>query len=316
MSFSSDVKSEISVIEDASACCSHAMCYAMLLFGKSFSSKSITSLFEKQITAEKFASLIEAEVGFSPDIIRTEGKKYKVIINDPLRIQKIYDAFSFSKSDIKKRINMGNLQNLSQDDEIYNCCFRAFIRGAFLSCGTVSDPLKSYHLEFVVPYKQLSMDFQRLLKDCDIYAKIANRRGVCVLYIKDSSQIENILNIIGATRAELKLIDIKVQKSVKNKVNRSNNFEYANISRTASAAAEHFLLIDKIRENKTFDLLPDDLKKLVELRRENPDASLMALGEMFEPKISRSAVNYKFKRLKDFSKKSKNQLAEELAENQ
>ena len=308
MTFSSYVKNELASNEPPLACCRHAMCYGMLLFGKSFSKRSISFLAENKKIIDIYLSLLFDQTGIEPEVSITKGNKYKISITDPLLTDKILDAFYCSPTDIKKRINLGNLQNLSTEDEIYNCCNRAFLRGAFLACGSMTDPEKNYHLEFVVPYRQLSLDLQALLKDSDIPSGIADRRGVNIIYIKDSTDIENLLNIMGATMSELRFIDVKVHKSVINKVNRENNFEIANISRTATAAADHLSVIEVIRRNGTFDLLSDDLKHLCEVRLSNPDASLSDLSEMFDPPLSRSAVNYRFKKLKAFSKKSREEI--------
>ena len=312
MTFSSQVKNELAESENVSVCCDHAMCYGMLLFGKSFSAYSISFLAEHKNIIDRYVSLLLKETGVKAKVERTNGKKYKVLLTDQNMISSVMDAFSCSGTDIKKRINMGNLQNLTTEDEVYNCCYRAFLRGAFLACGSITDPEKNYHLEYVVPYKQLSLDLQMLLKDCGISAKITNRRGVNIVYIKDSTDIENLLNMMGAPMSELKFIDVKVHKSFINKLNRENNFEIANITRTAAAAADQLNIIGIIRKKGTFNYLDDDIKTIAVAREENPDASLTELANMFDPPLSRSAVNYKFKKLKDFSKKSREDIIKDL----
>lgn len=308
MTFSAQVKQEIINNASQAPCCIHAMCYGMLLFGKYFSRIQISMLTENGFVAEQYVKLLENETGIKTDVIVTEAENYKINIETRSVIRKIYDCFSVPENEIKKRINRGNLQNLCLDDEIDNCCDRAFLAGAFLSCGTISDPQKSYHVEYVVPHKQLSIDLVKVLSDNGIPSRVIGRRGVYVVYIKDSSAIENFLNLIGAPNAELQLIQVKVEKSVKNRINRENNFEFANIARTAVAVAEQIAAIEQIKKNDTYEFLPDDLKQTAELRVEFQDKSLSALGEEFNPPISRSAVNCKLKRIIAFSKKTREEL--------
>lgn len=308
MTFSEKVKQELVSVSHTAECCRHAMCYGMLLFGKSFTRSSISVLSENEIVAKRYVELLKEETGIEAQIIVTDANNYKINITDKEEIKKIYDCFSVSDKELKKRINRGNLQNLCQSEEIDNCCDRAFIAGVFLVCGNVSDPKRGYHVEFVVPYKQLSLDLLKVLKDNRISANVIDRRGVNVVYIKDSTAIENLLNLMGAPIAELELIQVKVEKSVINRINRANNFEFANIARTANAAAEQMSAIETIYEKGTFEYLPEDLKQVAELRNEYPDSSLSALGEMFDPPLSRSSVNYKLKRLIAFSKKSREEL--------
>lgn len=308
MSFSAQVKQELINNASSAKCCEHAMSYGMLLFGKSFSRMQISLLTEGSFVADHYVKLLESETGIKADIIVTDAENYKICIEKRSEIRKIFDCFSYSENELKKRINRGNLQNLCQDEEIDNCCDRAFLAGAFLVCGTISDPKKSYHVEYVVPHKQLSMDLVKVLGDNGIPAGLIARRGVYVVYIKDSSAIENLLNLMGAPNAELQLMQVKIEKSVINRINRENNFECANIARTASAAADQISAIGKLYENDLFDLLPEDIKLTVTLRMENPESSLSDLGKLYNPPISRSAVNYRIKRAIKFSTKTREEL--------
>ncbi|MBQ8028689.1 MAG: DNA-binding protein WhiA [Clostridia bacterium] len=302
MSFSSDVKQELTAIKDIPSCCLHAMTYGMLLFGRAFNSRNISIMTEHECVAQMYCSLINKDIGVSVKINQSSAGKYSINIENKETINKILSSFSVNGNESVTRINRGNLLNEHEDDslEILNCCNSAFLRGAFLSCGTITDPNKGYHLEFVVPFKILSMDLMKILTEYGISAKHMLRRGVNVIYIKESESIEDLLNIIGAKLSAFEIMNIKIYKDIRNTVNRQTNFSFANISRTAGAACKQIDEIEKLKEKGWFSRLDEDLQSFAELRIENPEASLRELGEMCDPPISRSAVNHKLKKISNF----------------
>ena len=157
----------------------------------------------------------------------------------------------------------------------------ALLRGAFLACGTLTDPEKDYHLEFVVPYRYISRDLAKLLHEWNLAPKQLERKGSHVVYCKDSERIEEILTLMGAQNAALELMGIKMYKDMRNNINRKINFETANISRTANAAAEQVYAIETILEHAGLESLPEELKEIALLRLENPEMSLRELGRRF-----------------------------------
>ena len=219
------------------------------------------------------------------------------ILADDTR-KSVLTSFSCTGTERMHRIDRGNLTNEAADcDENTSCCDAAFLRGVFLSCGTASDPNKSYHLEFVVPYKTLSLDLMKILNEYGIKAKHMVRRYVNVIYIKDSESIEELLAMMGAHISAMEIMNIKIYKDVRNLTNRRNNFETANIMRTADASFDQLNAIRKLKEIGALVDLSDDLKQIALLRLDNPDASLREIGDMCEPKMSRSAVNHRLKKL-------------------
>lgn len=299
MSFSSNVKQELSKIEDMPPCCAHAMTYGLLLFGRSFNYSGISIMTEHECVAEKYSEMIKQETSVFPDFRVSKAGKYTVSINDQTGMAEVFDRFSLSGNEAVMRINRGNLLNESSGDpsEDWNCCNGAFLRGAFLSCGTISDPNKGYHLEFVVPFRTLSLDLMKMLTEYDLKAKFMTRRGVNVIYLKDSESIEDLLNIMGAKNSAFEIMDIKIIKDVRNSANRKSNFSVANISRTVKASYDQVEAFQKLIDCGVYDKLDAGMKHFINLRIENPDASLRELGEMYDPPLSRSAVNYKIKRL-------------------
>lgn len=298
MSFSGEIKEELMKIEDMPECCLHAMAYGMLLFGRSFDHNEISFLTDNISVGGKYTEMIEKISGVKPYTHISEAGKMTCEVMSEQEREKILDIFSTTGKERVKRIDRGNLLNeCADEDESINCCDAAFLRGAFLSCGTASDPNKSYHIEFVVPYKTLSQDLLRILSDYGLKAKHMVRRYINVIYIKDSESIEDLLTIMGATNASLSIMNIKIYKDMRNRTNRLNNFENANLDKTAAAAYDQISAIEKLKNNGGFALLSEDLKEIAELRIENEEASLREIGEMCTPPLSRSAVNHRLKKL-------------------
>ncbi len=310
MSFSAEVKKELSSIENIAPCCRHAMAYGMLLFGRSFNSREISITTEHECVAKKYAELLKECTGTEAELSLSQKGKYSIHLTESNLIKNVLGTFYIDDGFTISRINRANLLNENEDkeSEILNCCNGAFLRGAFLSCGTITDPNKSYHLEFVVPFKTLSLDLMKILSEYDLKAKHMTRRGVNVIYLKDSCCIEDLLNIMGAKLSAFEIMNIKIYKDIRNTTNRQTNFSCANISRTVSASIEQSAAIEKMIKNNTFSILPLELQEFAKLRLDNPEASLRELGEMTAPPISRSAVNHRLKKLIAFSQKNADEI--------
>lgn len=174
------------------------------------------------------------------------------------------------------------------------------LRGAFLTCGTVNNPSKGYHLEFVVPYTNLSRDLERFIADCDelsVSPKRITRNSTQVIYFKDSESIEDILAAMGAVNSCLELMGVKMYKDMRNNVNRKLNFENANLDKTIDAATKQIEAIEHIKKTVGLSYLSDELRELAVLRTDNPDMSLRELGESLKSPLSRSGVNHRLKKL-------------------
>ncbi len=295
MSFSSGVKEELLNLEIENSCCERSLVYGMLLFGRAFDMRGISMLTDSRGVAEKYLDLVEKVTGVKPSCTVTPSGKFILSVDDPGDRAKVFASFNLTGYETPLRINRSVLTNEADDEN--NCCFSSFIRGAFLSCGTVCDPNKMYALEFVVSYMNLSEDLKTLLKEMGIEPKIIQRRGARVVYYKDSSRIEDVLTIMGAMESSLEIMGIKVYKDVRNRINRKTNFETANISRTVTAAVDQIEKIEYISEKMGLSMLSEDLQKMAKLRTENPDMSLRELGEQFDPPISRSGANHKLSKL-------------------
>lgn len=299
MSFTGDVKTELSENYIMNETSQKAFTYGFLLFGKSFSARSIKCSSDYECVIKCFAQSVYELTGVKPVVNKLKSGKYTMRILTSVDRKKVIEAFDHSVNDISLRINHG----FFEDDE----CYGAFIKGVFLACGTVSNPDKNYHLEFVVPHIKLSQDLMKILNDLDLNAKYILRKYSNVIYIKDSEHIEDILTMMGAVNSSLYIMGIKVQKDVRNKINRQMNFESANMSRSIEAGLVQVRAIEIIQKKQGLESLPVELKELAILRLENPDMSLKELGASLSSPISRSGVNHRLEKIISIAEKFKEQ---------
>ncbi len=289
MSFSQDVKSELALLTDLSDCCMRAEAYGMLLFGKYYSQNRIGLLTENKNVANAYSHFCKTCTEVKPRLTKTKAGNYSLSVTFPRDIDKIMKSFGQSKQNVTLRINRANFED--------DCCYAAFLRGVFLSCGTIADPMKNYHLEFVIPFLKITNDFATLLGDMGLSPKIVERGNSYVVYFKDSENIEDFLTLIGAQSSSLELMGVKMMKDVRNKINRKINFETANISRTVNAAMAQITAIEKIEKVKGLSWLPVQLKEIAIIRKENPDMSLDEIRNELGGEISRSGVNHRLNKL-------------------
>lgn len=177
------------------------------------------------------------------------------------------------------------------------CCREAFLRGAFLASGSMSDPNKSYHLEFVTQNARAADIVCQLLSDMDIAAKITVRKNSFVVYIKDSESIASLLGIMGAGSQMMEIYNIKIEREIRNNTNRLTNCDTANIDKTTAAAQRQIKAIQHIKKTIGFENIPETLSEIALLRLENPEASLKELGQMLSSPIGKSGVNHRLERI-------------------
>lgn len=294
MSFSSDVKQELASIQIFSACCSRAQAYGLVLFAH-FSPAEISISTENRTVLELYSNAIRDICGTQLELNSEAAKKVIAFLADKKDRATVYDYFGHSMRDANLRINRSNLSD--------ECCNAAFLRGAFLVCGTITNPAKNYHLELVVPHKRLCLDMITLMQEMELEPKYIFRKGNHIIYFKDSESIEDILTSTGATMASLEFMGIKMEKDVKNSVNRKLNFEMSNLSKTIDAASAQVEAIKKIDKKVGLSSLPEKLREIAQLRIDNPEESLSELGSMLSEPISRSGVNHRLQRLIDIADK-------------
>ena len=296
MSFSSNLKNEIISIENENECCNHAFAYGMLLFSREFSLYDISLYTEHEGVANIYEDILIGICGVTPKVTKSDAGKFRIEVITKEDREKVLDIFGYDKKTGSLRLNWSNISDL--------CCKNAFLRGAFLSCGTINDPQKSYHMEFVIPYMNLFKDFKRFLDDyiadndeLKIIPKSIVRNANYIIYFKDSEAIEELLTLMGAYNSSLEIMGVKIYKDVRNNVNRRLNFETANLDKTLDAATKQIDAIKHIKETVGEKYLSEELQELAELRLQNPDMSLRELGEKLSTPISRSGVNHRLQKI-------------------
>ncbi|MCL2253012.1 MAG: DNA-binding protein WhiA [Lachnospiraceae bacterium] len=287
MSFSAEIKSELSNLIPTGRHCRLAEMAAIL-----YSSGAV----------------ISHQNGKPEIIITTDNevikRKYFTLLKKAFNIEadteKVLQAL---------RINRGNEPTYDLSEGVSSliikntCCRRAYLRGSFICNGSTSNPVSGYHLEFVQNFYQHAVKLQDILSGFSIEAKIIKRNKKFIVYIKEGALLVLLLNIMGAHNALLKLESLRVEKEVRNTVNRKVNFEAANISKSVTAAARQIEDIVYIKENMGFTALADNLRQIAELRLEYPEASLQELGELINPPIGKSGVNHRLRKLGEISRK-------------
>ena len=296
MSFSSDVKSEIAKTENLSSCCFHAQVYGLVLFAH-FSKYNFSITTENTDVFDLYSSYINDYCGVNTYLSDGSTKKLTAYVKSDEEKSKVFEKFGHELKEPTLRINRANISE--------ECCATSFLRGVFLACGTVTAPERGYHLEFVVPYKKLCTDLMKFLDELELNPKYIVRKGNHIIYFKDSESIEDILAIIGAQDASLYVMGIKIEKDVKNKVNRKLNFEISNINKTVNAATIQTEAIKYIEETKGISFLPENLQQIAKLRLENQEASLRDLGLLMDEPLTRSGVNHRLARIVSYAEKLK-----------
>lgn len=296
MSFSSQVKEELAALVPESSCCAAAETYGLVEYGHAFSSSAISLQTENAAVASSYHSFISVVCGLSEDAVSQSVRPsgiHIVNISSEAGRRRVLERFGHSFADITSRFNRANIECES--------CPAAYLRGAFLSCGTVTDPNTGYHMEFSVPYYTLSRDLLTFMKELGFNARLVRRKGSYIIYIKESEQIEDCLTLMGATKASLEMMSVNVVKNIRNTANRITNCENANIDKTVAASMDQIAAIRRIEERKGLESLPEELRELARLRLDNPDMSLRELGEQLTPPLSRSGINHRLKRIMEYA---------------
>ena len=291
MSFSSDLKTELTELIP-SACCTKAEAFGMLIFGRSFSLSEISLMTEIQAVAEHYCTSIRDLTGVTPELVCSQAGNYKISVPAKADRLKILEFFGYTGKELTLRVNLSNLEQSNED-----CCSRAFLRGAFIACGSVTDPQKDYHIEFSVAKAKLCDDLMQVIGDLGLRCKKIIRNNSYVVYSKEAESVEDYIGTMGANNAFLEIMQTRAMKDIKNQINRRSNFDSANLKRSIDAGLKQASLIEKVLTKIKLSDMTKDLAKLCELRLENPDISLDELGKLMTPELSRSAVSRRFKKL-------------------
>ncbi len=261
MSFSGEVKAELSKITDSKRHCQQAELAAILLFSAEHTHSEETRM-------------------------RLEKKLCGACTEQELRAH---------TAELKE----ASVERLTER----SCCRRAFLRGAFLASGSISDPEKSYHFEIVCPDGEKAEQLKSLLASFELDAKIVLRKKYYIVYLKEGAQIVDALNIMGAHIALMNLENVRILKEMRGSVNRIVNCETANINKVVGAACRQAEDIRYIQAKIGLDELPPALREMAQIRLEYPDSPLAELGRLCDPPIGKSGVNHRLRKLGELAVK-------------
>ena len=311
MSFSSDVKEELVGHIGNSRHCQLAEIAAIIsgigyIKTDSDGHKELFLQADNELIVRKFFTLLRKAFNIGTSIlekdadIKENGRVYRLVPIEETVLEACLKA-------VKLVTPEGELKDLQDGISPMvtknSCCKRAFIRDSFLCLGSISDPNKGYHLEFVCDHEIQAIRLQEMIESFDIEARIVKRKKYYVLYVKEGSGIVDLLNIMEAHVSLMNLENLRIVKEMRNSINRRVNCEVANITKTVNAATKQIEDITYIRDHYGFDNLQDSLREMAEVRLEHPDATLLELGSYLEPPVGKSGVNHRLRKLSELAEK-------------
>ena len=300
VSFCASAKAEVCRALPGKRCCALAQCFGILLFANTLDLSTIRIITESREFAYVLPMLFDEAFGVEFDSFPSLEAPGKLIfqINDPDKIEAIMEAFGFDRQTLSLHVNLP----LVEED----CCKRAFLRGAFLAGGSVTDPEKGYHLELATTHQSVAREAYALMEETmGFYPKTVSRAGSTILYIKQSEQISDLLTYLGAPVASMGIMEARLEKELNNNVNRRCNCDDANTSKVVEAAQEQLAALRVLREKGLWEHLPKKLYQAAVAREENPESSLTELAAMMEPPITKPAMNHRLKKLVQLAKEAK-----------
>ncbi|MDR2502248.1 MAG: DNA-binding protein WhiA [Oscillospiraceae bacterium] len=296
-SFAQTVKAELCRAPLPRVCCAAAESYGILLYCNTFSEKEIRIITESAKFSARTRALFRRAFGIEFDEERApESGKRTLLIHVPEKLEAIFGAFGFSaRETVSHHINLGALEE--------DCCRASLLRGAFLAGGSVSSPERDYHLELATPHHSVGRETLALLGEAGFAPKSAVRGGNFVTYFKKSSAIEDFLALIGAGVSAMELMNMKLEKDLRNKVNRRVNCDTANVTKAVDAAEKQLAAILAIQRAGALERLPDKLRETAEARLRSPELSITELAASLSPSVSKSCLNHRLRKLAEFSTK-------------
>ena len=311
MSFSSEVKEELSKRIGSSRHCQLAEISAIVTcIGHVEMNEATGAVLYLQTdntqVLRKFFTLLKKAFNIVTSIlegipdVKAGGRNYRPVLDSEHGAESVLKAIRLIDQN-------GNLRNpddgVSQMVTRNSCCKRAFLRDAFLCIGSISDPNKGYHLEYVCSSPELAQQLSEMTLSFDIEARIVQRKKYYVLYIKEGSGIVDLLNIMEAPVSLMNLENLRILKEMRNSINRKVNCEVANITKTVNAATKQVEDITYIRDHYGFNKLQEGLREMAEVRLEHPDATLLELGKFLDPTEGKSGVNHRLRKLSELADK-------------
>lgn len=310
MSFSSDVKKELTCVPIGARHCMLAEIAATIIMAGEIKYEAqrfqIKFQTENAAIARKYFTMVKKAFNINTEVVLKTHKKmhkkqnYVILTKTSEDAEKILRATTLLKYEeghptLRDFVDLTVIQS--------TCCKRAYLRGAFLGAGSVSDPEKGYHLEFVNQTHRQAEFLKDIMISLEMEPKVVPRKGNFVLYLKEGTQIVDLLNIMGAHIALMELENVRIVKEVRNNVNRIVNCETANLKKTVSAAVRQMQDIEFIQNTIGIAALPENLRQVATYRLEYPSSSLKELGELLTPAVGKSGVNHRLKKISEIADK-------------
>ena len=313
MSFASETKNELARIDPEKKCCMLAEISGFLRVAGSiglvgFGKFKIIITTDNPAVARHYKKLIQDYFGIETKLEIGEGKAVgKSRSSKKFSYSITIDADNRSEQILRETgILLVREGNNYISDGIYSgivrtkCCKKAYLRGVFMGAGTMSDPEKGYDLEFVLESATMAADLKKLINSfVDLSCKVTERRGKHVVYMKKADYISDMLAIMGASSQVFSMEETRIKKEMVGSARRMSNCDSANMDRSIEASMKHIEAIKKIQKTKGLASLPETLREAAELRLENPDVSLTALGEMCEPSVKKAAISKRLKKIEE-----------------
>ena len=296
-SFAGKVKNELCRVPVQRLCCARAEAYGVLLYGNTFSPTEVRLITESADFAARLPRLFQRAFGLKFDRLPEEERGKLIFgITDRSKLDRIINPLGYDpRQNLVLHVNFGLLED--------ECCRTAFLRGAFLAGGSVTDPEKRYHLELDTGHAQASREVATLLTEMGFLPHSVRRGGSSVIYFKQSEHIEDLLTTIGAPAAAMDIMTAKVDKEIRNGANRAMNCDMANVNKTIDAALEQKNAIQRLQENGRLERLPEKLRQTALLRLQYPEMSLSQLAEKCDPPVTKSCMNHRMRKLLEEAKK-------------
>lgn len=300
MSFAAQAKSELCRAALSRKCCAQAEAYGVLLFCNLFAAGEIRVMTENDALCARLPQLFKKAFKLEFDRLPGPGStgKRTYAVTAPEKLAAIREVYGMEGAGtVAHHINFAVLEE--------NCCRLAFLRGAFLAGGSVTDPEKSYHLELATSHYNVSREALALMQECGFHPKQATRKSNYITYFKRSEDIEDFLTGIGAPIAAMEIMNAKVEKTLRGSVNRRVNCDAANLDKAVEAAQSQLEAIRALEQSGVLDALPDKLQEAARLRLSHPEDTLVQLAQQCDPPITKSALNHRLRKLVELGQRER-----------
>ena len=291
MSFSSDVKQELCRLSISRRCCAQAEAYGVLLYCNTFTSRQIRIITESLWLKERLPVLFRKAFHIAFDVVpEADEKKGSFLIEDPEKLRTVFETYGLERNvAVSAHVNFANLED--------EHCRMSFLRGAFLAGGSVTDPLKSYHLELATSHFHVGREVPALMQEAGFRPKTTTRKGNYITYFKQSEHIEDLLTAIGAPVSAMDMMTAKLERDLRGSVNRRVNCDAANLDKLVAAAQHQIEAIHKLEEHGALSNQPLKLQEAAKLRIDNPELTLNQLAALCDPPVTKSAFNHRLRKL-------------------